>query len=72
MPFCLLERVEQEKQRLELAQTYLSAARGALEQASGKLDELADEAAEKGSALPAESWPPSEAAVKEAVNVPYR
>ncbi len=56
-----------EKQRLELAQTYLSAARGALGEASAKLDALEAEAANQGSSLPAEAWSPSQAAVAEAV-----
>ncbi len=58
---------EQEKQRLELAATYLTAARGALDEASSKLDALSQEASSKGDALPAESWQPSQAAVKEAI-----
>jgi len=59
---------EQEKQRLELAGTYLAAARGALGEAEKNLDALATEAAAKGEALAAESWQPSEAAVREAVS----
>jgi hypothetical protein len=58
---------EQEKQRLELAATYLSAARGALDEAASKLDGLAQEAAQRGADLPAESWQPSQSAVREAV-----
>jgi Ca-activated chloride channel family protein len=56
-----------EKQRLELARTYLTAARGALGEAESKLDTLESEAASLGSSLPAEAWAPSQAAVKEAV-----
>jgi Ca-activated chloride channel family protein len=56
-----------EKQRLELAKTYLTAARGALGEAESKLDALEDEAGIVGSSLPAEAWAPSQAAVKEAV-----
>jgi len=59
---------EAEKQRLVLAETYLLAARGALGEASSKLDALAAEAAAKGPSLAAEAWDPSSAAVKEAVS----
>lgn len=58
---------EAEKQRLELAATYLTAARGALGEAAGKLDTLAARAAAEREALPADAWQPSQAAVKEAV-----
>jgi Ca-activated chloride channel family protein len=56
-----------EKQRLELAQTYLTAARGALAEAQSKLDALEAEAAAQGSTLAAEAWSPSQMAVAEAV-----
>lgn len=56
-----------EKQRLELAKTYLDAARGALGMAEAALDDLERRAGAETGALPLEAWQPSEAAVKEAV-----
>ncbi|MFN2377126.1 MAG: hypothetical protein ABR538_11355, partial [Candidatus Binatia bacterium] len=52
------------------AETYLTAARGALGEASARLDELdefAGQAEARGAELPAEAWQPSQAAVKEAL-----
>lgn len=54
-----------QKQRLDLAATYLLAARGALDAASGRLDELAGQA--EVAPPPLEAWQPSQAAVAEAV-----
>lgn len=66
---------EAEKQRLELAQTYLTAARGAVDEATRTLDDLASRASAQADALPdtlpgappLDAWQPSQAAVKEAV-----
>ncbi len=56
-----------EKQRLELAKTYLAAARGALGQAEVALDALEQRAVADPQAPPLEAWQPSAAAVQEAV-----
>jgi len=61
------EQAEAEKQRLDLAGTYLVAARGALDNASSRLDEVAHKAESAAPSPPsAEDWAPARAAVSEA------